>query len=225
MGPVDYRVDMYDRRKRKCVFHINMLKKWYPVQQPEGVNLAEQVEEHILAEDVPTWQPATADTFGKHLTTSERNNLNDLINEFDDVLSIKPGKTDLIEHNIVTSTTKPIKLPPYRVPQAYQTMVMQEIKEMLNQGIIEPSVSEWASPIVPILKKDGSLRLCVDYRCLNAISQTNAYPMPRIDDLLDRLGQAHFLSTLNLTRGYWQVPMAQTSCQIKANCCHPTSYC
>ena len=198
-----------------------MLKKWYLVQQPEGVNLAEQVEDHILAEDVPTWQPATADkpgvpTFGKHLTTSERNNLNDLINEFDDVLSIKPGKTDLIEHNIVTSTTKPIKLPPYRVPQAYQTMVMQEIKKMLNQGIIEPSVSEWALPIVPILKKDGSLRLCVDYRCLNAISETNAYLMPRIDDLLDRLGQAHFLSTLDLTQGYWQVPMAQTSCHKTA---------
>ena len=130
------------------------------------------------------------------MTTSERNNLNDLISEFYDVLSTKPGKTNLMEHYIVTSTAKPIKLPPYRVPQAYQTMVMQEIKEMLSQGIIEPSVSEWALPIVPILKKDGSLRLCVDYRCLNAISQTNAYLLPRIDDLLDRLGQAHFCQPL-----------------------------
>ena len=66
----------------------------------------------------------------------------------------------------MTSTAKPIKLPPYRVPQAYQTMVMQEIKKMLSQGIIEPSVSEWASSIVPILTKDGSLRLYVDYRRL-----------------------------------------------------------
>ena len=92
-------------------------------------------------------------TFGKHLTTKEQNDLNDSLEEFEDVLSIKPGKTDLIEHHIVTNTTKPIKLPPYRVPQAYQEMVRQEIKEMLNQGIIEPSVIEWASPIVPILKK------------------------------------------------------------------------
>ena len=126
MGPVDYCVDMYDYRKRKRVFHINMLKKWYPAQQPEGVNLAEQVDEHVLAEDVPTWQPATTakvgtPTFGKHLTTEELNNLNDLleVEAFEDVLSIKPGKTDMIEHHIVTSTTKPIKLPPYRVPQAY----------------------------------------------------------------------------------------------------------
>ena len=91
------------------------------------------------------------------MTTSERNNLNDLISEFHDVLSTKPGKTDLIEHKIVTSTAKPIKLTPYRTPLAYQTMAMQEIKEMLSQGIIEPSVSKWASPIVPILKKMGPL--------------------------------------------------------------------
>ena len=64
MGPVDYCVDMYDHRKRKRIFHINMLKKWYSAQQPGGVNLAEQVGEHILAEDVPTWQPATTDKSG-----------------------------------------------------------------------------------------------------------------------------------------------------------------
>ena len=116
-----------------------------------------------------------------------------MLEEFEDVLSIKPGKTDLIEHHIAISTTKPIKLPPYRVPQAYQVMVRQE---MLNQGIIEPSVSKWASPIVPILKKDGFLRLCVDYRCIIVILQTNAYPMPRIDVLLDQLGQAHFCQLL-----------------------------
>ena len=108
-----------------------MLKKWYPAQQPEGVNLAEQVDEHVLTENVPTWQPATTDkvetpTFDKHLATKEQN---DLLEEFEDVLSIKPGETGLIEHHIMTSTTKPIKLPPYRVPQAYQIMVRQESKK------------------------------------------------------------------------------------------------
>ena len=67
-----------------------MLKKWHPTQQPEGFNLAEQVDKHILTEYVPTWQPATIDkvgisTFGKHLITKEQNNLNDLLEEFEDV--------------------------------------------------------------------------------------------------------------------------------------------
>ena len=63
-------------------------------------------------------------------------------------------------------------------------------------------------PIVLVKKKDSSLRLCVDYRRLNSVSKTNAYPMPRIDDMIDQLGRASFISTLDLTRGYWQVPVA-----------------
>ena len=62
-------------------------------------------------------------------------------------------------------------------------------------------------PIVLVKKKDSTLRLCVDYRRLNAVSQTDAYPMPRIDELIDRLGDAKFITTLHLSRGYWQVPV------------------
>ena len=214
-GPVDYCVNMYDHRKRKCVFHINMLKKWYAAPQPEGVDLAEQVNENSLDENFLSWQPAVdtlgAPTLGKQLTRRQQNDLSDLMRKIVDVFSTKPGKTELIEYHIETGHTKPIKLPPYRVPQAFQAMVRQELKEMLNQGIIEPSVSKWAAPTVPIVKKDGTLRLCVDYQRLNAISQTNVYPMPRIDDLIDQLGQAQFLTTLDLTRGYWQVPMGKAS--------------
>ena len=151
-GPVDYCVDMYDHRKRKRVFHINMLKKWYAAPQPEGVNLAEQVNEDSFDEDFPSWQPAIdtpgTPTLGKQLTRPQQNDLSDLMRKFPDVFSTKPGKIELIEHHIETDHTKPIKLPPYRVPQAFQAMVRQELKEMLNQGIIEPSVSEWAAPIV-----------------------------------------------------------------------------
>ena len=92
-----------------------------------------------------------APTLGKHLTTSEQNNLNDLISDF---LSIKPGKTDLIEHNICDQCYKTHQATIIQGPQAYQKVAMQESKKlMLNQGIIEPLVSEWASSIVPILKK------------------------------------------------------------------------
>ena len=82
---------------------------------------------------------------------------------------------------------------------------------MLQAGIVETSNSSWAAPIVLVQKKDGTLRFCVDYRKLNAISKVDPYPMPRIDELLDKLGKAKFLTTLDLSRGYWQVPVAESS--------------
>lgn len=60
-----------------------------------------------------------------------------------------------------------------------------------------------------VKKKDGSLRICVDFRKLNAVTPMDAYPMPRTDELLDKLGSAHFISTFDLARGYWQVPVAE----------------
>ena len=73
---------------------------------------------------------------------------------------------------------------------------------MLSSGIIEPVKSEWASPVVLVTKKDGSLRICVDYRKLNSCTQADAYPILQIDDLIDQMGQAKYISTLDLSRKY-----------------------
>ncbi len=77
-------------------------------------------------------------------------------------------------------------------------------------GIIEPSTSDvWAAPIALATKKDGNIRLCIDFHHLNSITHADVYPMPRIDELLDRIGQVHYITALDLTRGYWQVPVAE----------------
>ncbi len=82
--------------------------------------------------------------------------------------------------------------------------------------MIEPSRSEWSSPVVIVPKKDGTLRVCIDFRKLNAQSRFDAYPMPRIDDLLERIGQARYITTLDLCKGYWQVPLDNDSKQYTA---------
>ena len=114
----------------------------------------------------------------------------------------------MIEHAIETGSPQPMRLPPFRLPHAYCQAVKDELEEMISSEIIEPAASEWSVPIVLVKKGDGSLRLCVDYRQLNQVSVSDAYPMPRVDDLIDRVGKSTYISTLDLTRGYWQVPVA-----------------
>ena len=81
---------------------------------------------------------------------------------------------------------------------------------MLTQGVICPSYSPWASPVV-LVQKDGSLRFCIDYRRLNAITKLDVFPLPRIDDSLDLFAKSKYFTTLNLAMGYWQVQMEPAS--------------
>ena len=79
------------------------------------------------------------------------------------MLQNKPGKTNLVEYQIHTDSAPPLRLPAYRLPYAYRDRVKKELDDMLKLGIIEPSASEWASPMVVVAKKDGALRICVDF--------------------------------------------------------------
>ena len=139
---------------------------------------------------------------------NQKMELEELVQDFADVFSTGKqdlGRTDLVYHSIPTGDAAPIKQASRRLPVHYQPEVSKLLDEMQQQGIIEPSCSPWASPIVLVRKKDGSLRFCVDYRKLNKVTKKDSYPLPRVDDLLDSLADAQWFSTLDLRSGYWQV--------------------
>ena len=120
------------------------------------------------------------------------------------------GRANVIKHKINTGDAHPIKQQPRRLPLTKRDDVDREIQRLLDCGIIEASKSPWASPIVPVTKKDGSTRLCIDYRALNNVTIKDSYPLPRIDDSLDALRGSKWFSVLDLSSGYFQVQMEET---------------
>ena len=145
-----------------------------------------------------------------HLTEKDCASLRTLLTSYADVFALDSselGTTQLVTHSIDAGQHRPIKQPVRRTPFALRKKVDELVEEMLRQGVIEPSSSPWASPIVLVQKKDGGVRFCVDYRRLNQITKLDEFPLPRIDDTLDLLlGSCHF-SALDLASGYWQVAM------------------
>ena len=118
------------------------------------------------------------------LEENQGKQLKRLLQHHKELFKDTPGHTMLAEHKIPTGDARPVRLPPYRIPHVFRDTVKTELNEMLTAGLISHSSSEWSSPIVLVKKKDGTMRLCVDYRRLNSCSRTDAYPMPRVDELI-----------------------------------------
>ena len=127
------------------------------------------------------------------------------------------GHTDLIKHKIIIDKdAMPISHRPYRISPIEAEYLKKELDKYCKLGIITPSNSPWAAPIILVKKKNGEYRMVVDYRKLNAITKKDAYPLPRIDDLLDALGKAKVFSALDMRAGFHQVPLDETSKELTA---------
>ena len=117
------------------------------------------------------------------------------------------GETDLVQMDINTGDAKPKRQPARRMPPIVRQEVARLLEQMQRNGVIEPSKSPWASPIVLVRKRDGSHRFCVDYRGLNSVTVPDSFPLPHIDDLLDQLGESNYFSTIDLASGFLQIRM------------------
>ena len=126
------------------------------------------------------------------------------------------GFCNLVEHKIVTTDERQIKIPHRRVPPQQWKEVRDHIQKSLEQGIIRESSSPYASPIVLVRKKDGNLWLCVDYRLLNAMTHKDAYPLPRIGEALDVLKGAKYFCSLDLAHGFNKIPMKESDIEKTA---------
>lgn len=142
---------------------------------------------------------------GTSLSVVEIEKLNKLLENYKNVFSENGPPTSYAVHHIDTGPALPISTTPYRLSITKREILKQELDEMIKDNIIEESESPWASPVVLVPKKDETMRVCIDYRRLNAITKPDRYPLPRIDDLLHEAKCSKYMSTIDLKAGYWQI--------------------
>ena len=181
-----------------------------------GIHLdVREVESNRLSTTEPPMQehlPFEIDLEDTELNSDEQRKLMELLGRYKDVFcqgADDLGFTTTVTHKIPVTTDQPVRVPHRRVPPHQMADVKAHLQQLLDQKIIRPSTSPYAAPIVIVRKKDGSIRLCVDYRALNEQTRKDAYPIPRIDEALDSLGGARMFSSLDLVQGYHQVAVAE----------------
>ena len=157
------------------------------------------------------------------LTESQQKQLQQLINEYRDVFALFPeelGRTNWVQLTLDTGDATPIRMRPYRVPEAQKEKIEKCIDDMVDQEVIRPSTSPWASPVVLVKKPDGSDRFCADLRRVNAITKKDSYPLLRIAESLDALAGTQYFSSMDLMSGYWQIEMDPESREKTAFATH-----
>ena len=224
---VNYIIKTPDRRKAERLIHVNLLKL-YSVRNPDSENVVTLVdkpkinesEENHLTTDVTLHNSdvlANTDLKFQHLPSNQRKDLECLLTEFPQLFSDVPQQSSLVEHDLVlVDGARPIKQHPYRASPWKREALQKEVQYLIDHGLAEKSDSEWASPCLLVDKPDGSYRMCTDYRLVNQVTRLDGYPLPRIDDIIDQLGDANYITKIDLLRGYYQVRLTERAKKISA---------
>ena len=160
-----------------------------------------------------------------HLTPQQREYVYQMLGKHRQMWDGHLGRVAATEHRIdLIPGAKPVHSQPYRAGPRARDIESQEVGRMLKAGVIEPASTEWASPVVLVPKPDGSMRFCVDYRKVNAMTTRDTYPLPRMDECIDSLGDARIFSTLDCNCGYWQIPMEPDARDKTTFTCHEGTY-
>jgi hypothetical protein len=191
---------------RRYPFTIDLKRGSASLRSPTAVNEVQPTQA----------QPALQVSNSPPLSPDEEQRLRQFLAEERPLFDTVRGLTPLAEHEIRLLHPEPVTQS-YRPRNPFmEGIIDEEVDKMLAEGVIEPSDSPWSSPIVLAKKKDGKHRFCIDFRKVNEVTRKDAYPLPFINVILDKLRRARYISTIDLKSGYWQVPVTEASKPITA---------
>ena len=206
-------VKMDSSSRQIRTYRVGMLARW---ESPSAICLAASMGTDDTSEvGVPMWpeeELLSTEQLNKELDELHKEELLALLRWHEHNFN-KSRRTQMVIIEIATEGVLPIHSPPYCLPHSRREFVRREIGQMLRMDIIETSTSMWAAPIVLVLKKDRSLCLSVKYCKLNAVTHPDLFPLSSVDELINGLARATHRTTLDLTNGYWQLPVGVNSCQ------------
>lgn len=168
--------------------------------------------ELIMLEAIDECAPKQQKVFDSHVLSPEQQSLLSSVIDTIPVVSEEGvlNSTSVIEHTIDTGTNKPVYTKPYIFSPKLQDKIRAEIDRMITRGIIKRiPESSWLNAVVPVPKPDGSIRLCIDARKLNAITERNRYASTNIERIFSRIPKAKFFSSIDLKDAFYQIPLAQ----------------
>ena len=212
----NYTIAVKGKRSRHTTVHINRLKAW---KTPTANLFQVVVTDEFEVNPEPIGKVKMGVT---HLTKEQRLELDRRLAKFSDRVTHTLGVANFEENDINVKEGYPLRTRPYRIaPGMFDDLKGEIDDDVISKGIIVPSRSPWSSPMVPLRKKStGHVRLCIDYRKLNKITISDPYQMPCIEDLLNQVSDAVWLSKLDLNKGFYQVPLSRGS-QDKTAFCTP----
>ncbi|GFW48288.1 retrovirus-related Pol polyprotein from transposon 297 [Trichonephila clavipes] len=144
--------------------------------------------------------------------------LRELLNKYSKCFSNNPGLTNLVEHEIQLVSDQPVRTKPYRMSHRQNEILKNEINRMLKLGIIEVGESDYMSPMILVEVAGKEPRPCIDYRKLNGFIRTEYFPLPNIEERVEKVSAAKFITVLDLSKGYWQIPLSKTAQRYAAFC-------
>ena len=190
------------------------------VTEPVGAPHGDDPQMHV-----PTHQPvrlpnsemlANLSCCFQHLTAEQQRDLEVPIGQYNCLFSDVPTRTSVLKHDIEVNDARPIKQHAYRANQTKRQLMKQEVEYLLQNDLASASSSPWSSPCLLEAKSNGSPRFITDFRKVNAVTVRASYPLPRMEDCIDNLGTANFVSKLDLLKGYWRVPLTDRAREISA---------